>query len=92
MDRLSVVDIRLFPPGINRPERRIDHLPPSSADLNETVELYLQSPSLGLQEIYLLIPVTTYIHGVFYNTVIILDYIAPNYWMILRAFLKDLEV
>jgi hypothetical protein len=32
-------------PGIKRPERGVDHPPPSSAKVKERVELYLYSPS-----------------------------------------------
>jgi len=32
-------------PVVKRPGRDIDHPPPSSAEVNETVELYLCSPS-----------------------------------------------
>jgi len=31
-------------PGVKRPGRRIDHLPPHSAELKERVELYFCSP------------------------------------------------
>jgi len=31
--------------GVNRPGRGVDHPPPSSAVVNERVELYLYSPS-----------------------------------------------
>ena len=36
---------RLSFPGVKRPGRGVDHLPPSSAEVKETVELYLYSPS-----------------------------------------------
>jgi hypothetical protein len=32
-------------PGVKRPERGVDHLPPSSAEVKERVELYFYSPS-----------------------------------------------
>jgi hypothetical protein len=32
-------------PGVNRPGRSVDHPPPSSAEVKERVELYLNSPS-----------------------------------------------
>jgi hypothetical protein len=32
-------------PGVKRPERGVDHPPPSSAEVKERVELYLYSPS-----------------------------------------------
>jgi hypothetical protein len=32
-------------PGVKRPGRGVDHPPPSSAEVNERVELYLYSPS-----------------------------------------------
>jgi hypothetical protein len=32
-------------PGVKRPERGLDHSPPSSAEVKERVELYLYSPS-----------------------------------------------
>ena len=32
-------------PGVKRLGRRVDHLPPSSAEIKERVELYLYSPS-----------------------------------------------
>jgi len=31
--------------GVKRPERGVDHPPPSSAEVKETVELHLYSPS-----------------------------------------------
>jgi hypothetical protein len=31
-------------PGLKRPERKVDHTPPSSAEAKECVELYLHSP------------------------------------------------
>ena len=31
--------------GVKRPERGVDHPPPSSAEVNESVELYVCSPS-----------------------------------------------
>jgi hypothetical protein len=31
-------------PGVKRPEREPDHSPPSSAEIEECVELYLYSP------------------------------------------------
>jgi hypothetical protein len=34
-----------FLPGLKRPERGLDHSPPSSAEVKERVELYLYSPS-----------------------------------------------
>ena len=36
---------RIFPLGVKRPERGVDHPQPSSADVKERVELYLYSPS-----------------------------------------------
>ena len=36
---------RVFPGGVNRPCRGVDHLPPSSAKVKGRVELYLYSPS-----------------------------------------------
>jgi hypothetical protein len=37
---------RVFPGwGVKWPERRVDHPPPSSAEVKETVQLYLYSPS-----------------------------------------------
>jgi hypothetical protein len=32
-------------PGVKRPERGVDHPPPSSAEVKERVELYIYSPS-----------------------------------------------
>ena len=32
-------------PGVKRPRRGVDHLPPSNAGVKERVELYLYSPS-----------------------------------------------
>jgi len=32
-------------PGVKRPKREADHLPPSSAEVKECVELYFNSPS-----------------------------------------------
>jgi hypothetical protein len=32
-------------PGVKRPGRGVDHPPPSSAEVKESVELYLYSPS-----------------------------------------------
>jgi hypothetical protein len=32
-------------PGVNRPERGVDHPPPFSTEVKERVELYLYSPS-----------------------------------------------
>jgi len=32
-------------PGVKRPGRGVDHPPPSSAEVNERVVLYLYSPS-----------------------------------------------
>jgi len=32
-------------PGVKRPDRGVDHRPPSSAEVKERVELYLYSPS-----------------------------------------------
>ena len=32
-------------PGVKRPGRGVDHPPPSSAEINERIELYLYSPS-----------------------------------------------
>ena len=31
-------------PGVKRPGRGVDHLPPSSAEVKERIELYLYSP------------------------------------------------
>jgi len=31
--------------GVKRPGRDVDHLPPSSAEVKEGIELYLSSPS-----------------------------------------------
>jgi hypothetical protein len=33
-------------PGVKRPGREADHLPPSSAEVKERVELYLHSPNM----------------------------------------------
>jgi hypothetical protein len=35
-------------PGVNRPGRGVNHVPPSSADVKEIVELYLHTPSGSL--------------------------------------------
>jgi len=32
-------------PGVRRPGRGVDHLPPSSAEVKERIELYLYAPS-----------------------------------------------
>ena len=42
---------RATSPGVNRPERGINHPPPSSAEAEETVELYLYLP-LGLHGLF----------------------------------------
>jgi hypothetical protein len=36
---------RVFPRGVKRPGRGVDHSPASSAEVKERVELYLYSPS-----------------------------------------------
>jgi hypothetical protein len=38
-------------PGVKRPGRGVDHPPPSSAEVKESVELYLYSP-LGLHGLF----------------------------------------
>ena len=38
-------------PGVKRPGRGVDHLPPSSAEVKEKVELYFYSP-LGLRGLF----------------------------------------
>ena len=38
-------------PGVKRPERGVDHSPPSSAEVKERVELYLYSP-IGLRVLF----------------------------------------
>ena len=36
-------------PGVKRPGRGVDHPPPSSAEVKESVELYLSVPHLGVR-------------------------------------------
>jgi len=51
--RIYFMSITLFPnkidtgslPGVKRPERGVDHPPPSSSEVKEIVELYIYSPS-----------------------------------------------
>jgi hypothetical protein len=38
-------EYRVSLPGVKRPERGVNHPPPSSAEVKERVELYLYSPS-----------------------------------------------
>ena len=42
---LLCIEYRGCCPGVKRPERGVNHLPPSSAEVKERVELYLYSPS-----------------------------------------------
>ena len=46
-DPLSLLqnEYRVSLPGVKRPGRGVEHPPPSSAEIQETVELYLYSPS-----------------------------------------------
>ena len=39
-------------PGIKRPERGVDHPPPSSVEVNERVESYTSTPPLGLRGLF----------------------------------------
>jgi len=39
-------------PGVKWPGRGIDHLPPSSAEVEKRVELYLYSPPPGLRGLF----------------------------------------
>ena len=38
-------EYRLYFPGVKRPGRGVNHTPPSSAEVNDRVELYLYAPS-----------------------------------------------
>ena len=39
-------------PGVKRPGRGVDHPPPSSAEVNERVELYIYTAPLGLSGLF----------------------------------------
>ena len=55
----SCTMVSLFLLGVKRPGRNVDHLPPSSAEVKERVELYFYStsvPSLPVLGRYLLLP------------------------------------
>ena len=50
--RLIYNGYRVFPGGVKRPGRGVDHPPPSRAEVKERVELFLYSP-LGLRGLVL---------------------------------------
>jgi hypothetical protein len=39
--------------GVKRPGRGVDHLPPHSAVVNESAELYISTPCLGIRRVSL---------------------------------------
>ena len=53
-------------PGVKRPERGVDHPPPSSAEVKERVQLYLKPPPP---------PTPLGLHGLFYGEIYLYLYL-----------------